>query len=93
MNLTNVELNKLSVNDLEDLNKRLINVLRKKIAIESMKATDTFSIGQTVKYSGNGKLHNLLFEVIKINKVNIVCKDKITKQLWNIKASTLTVVK
>ena len=88
--ITSIELSKMTTQELRDLNKQVVEMLRLKVQIDGKINAQTLRVGMTVKYTGKStKATSEIFELMKINKVNAVCKSKSTGRLYNIKLAAL----
>ena len=84
--MKNSELNQLSILELRDLNKRVVEMMKLKMQIEGRLNADNLEVGMTVKYKGSTtKLLSEKFIIQKISKVNAQCKNIRTGVIWNIK--------
>ena len=88
--MNNAELNKLSLTELRDLNRRVKEMYSLKLKMEGMVNGETLKPGITVRYIGNSsKIKEDIFIVKKINKVNAVCENKRNGTLWNINLANI----
>jgi len=88
--MNNAELNKLSVSELRDLRNRVTEMLKLKLHIEGRINADSLTVGSTVKYiGGTNRIKDERFKLLKINKVNAVCKSLSTGTTWNIKLANI----
>ena len=88
--MTNTELMNLSIEELRDLNIRLIEVLRiKKQSIAFVKK-EQLAKGMIAEYVGtSSNVHFKEFEIIKINRTKAECKCIVTGKLWTIQICNL----
>lgn len=89
--ITTAELSKMSVSELRDLNRKVVDMLKLKIQIDGKINSEKLSVGMTVKYIVDSKKisSNEEFRIEKINKVNAICKSKTSGKLWNIKLANI----
>lgn len=88
--MTNAELNNLSIQELRELNKKVVEMLKMKLQIEGKINSDNLRIGMIVKYKGSSeKLKDDKLEIKKISKVNAQCKSLTTGIVWNIKLANI----
>ena len=88
--ITTLELSKMSVQELRSINQQVVEMLRLKVRIDGKINAEKLAVGMTVKYTGkSSKATEENFELMKINKVNAVCKSKSTNRLYNIKLASL----
>jgi len=90
MDMTNAELNNLTLTELRELNSRVVKMMKLKQQIEGAINLDNLEEGMRVEYvGGTNKIKDETFIIEKINKVNVVCKSEITGKRWNIKPAGL----
>ena len=88
--MTNEQLNKLSIEELRDLNSRVVQIIKLKLSILSTVNADKIKVGMTVKYiGGTNKIKNEKFEVVKIKKTNALCVSNLTGISWNIRMANI----
>ncbi|MEI2419370.1 hypothetical protein V6O07_03785 [Arthrospira platensis SPKY2] len=91
--MTNLELSRLSLNELKALNTRVVEMIKTKMTLESQINKDNLRIGGTCIYTGvSSKLIGKRFEIQNLNRTNAVCKCLVTGQLWNIKMANLKTI-
>ena len=78
------ELNNLTLNELLDLNSKVVKLIKLKRKIEGAINLVSLKEGMSVEYVSRSNLSGRMFTIKKINRVNVVCEDKLTGQLWNI---------
>lgn len=88
--MTNQELNNLSLSELRELNKKVVEMMRLKQSVAARLNADALCIGMTVRYSGGSeKIKDEQFKVEKINRTNAVCKSLVTGTSWNINLANI----
>ena len=88
--LTNTQLNEMSISELSQLNKRVVEIIRMKQTVAARLNSDNLKEGMTVRYKGtSGKIKDEKFLLKKINKKNGVCKSLTSGQLWNINLANI----
>jgi hypothetical protein len=88
--MTNLELMNLSIEELRDLNKRLVEVLKDKV--ESVNYAMKGQLVRTMmcKYVGNSKNVKFdTFEILKVNRTKAECRCLTTNSIWNIQLANL----
>ena len=88
--MTNAQLMNLSIEELRDLNKRLVEVLKDKV--ESVNYAMKGQLVRTMicKYVGTSKNVKFdKFEILKVNRTKAECKCLTTNSIWNIQLSNL----
>lgn len=94
MAITNAELMNLSIEELRDLNKKIIEVVKIKQQSVAFVNKEQFSKGMIVEYIGNSKnIHHKEFEIIKINRTKAECKCVVNGKLWTIQICNLKLIK
>ena len=88
--MTNAELMNLSVEQLRDLNKRIIEVVKIKQQNVAFVNKEQLTKGMVAEYVGNStNIHYKEFEVVKINRTKAECKCVVTGKLWNSQIANL----
>ena len=88
--MTNAELMNLSVEQLRDLNKRIIEVLKLKKQTVAFINKETLTKGMIAEYVGTStNIHHKEFEIVKINRTKAECKCLHTGKYWNIQLANL----
>lgn len=88
--MTNAELMDLSIDELRDLNTRLVEVLKLKKQAIAFVNKETLTKGMIAGYVGTStNIHYKYFEIMKINRTKAECKCVVTGKLWNIQISNL----
>ena len=88
--MTNTELMNLSIEELRDLNIRLIEVLRIKKQSIAFVNKEQLAKGMIAEYVGtSSNVHFKEFEIIKINRTKAECKCIVTGKLWTIQICNL----
>ena len=88
--MTNTELMNLSIEELRDLNIRLIEVLRIKKQSIAFVNKEHLAKGMIAEYVGTStNVHFKEFEIIKINRTKAECKCIVTGKLWTIQICNL----
>jgi hypothetical protein len=88
--MTNAELMNLSIEELRDLNIRLIEVLKIKKQSISFINKETLSKGMVAEYVGTStNIHYKEFEIVKINRTKAECKCVMTGKFWTIQIANL----
>ena len=88
--MTNAELMNLSIEELIDLNTRLVEVLKLKKQTIAFVNKETLSKGMIAEYVGTStNVHCKEFEIVKINRTKAECKCVVTGKLWNIQIANL----
>lgn len=88
--MTNAELMNLSIEELRDLNTRLVEVLKLKKQTVAFVNKETLSKGMIAEYVGTStNVHYKEFEIVKINRTRAECKCVVTGKLWNIQIANL----
>jgi len=88
--MTNAELMNLSIEELRDLNTRLVEVLKLKKQTIAFVNKETLSKGMMAEYVGTStNIHCKEFEIIKINRTKAECKCLHTGKYWNIQLANL----
>ena len=88
--MTNAELMNLSIEELRDLNTRLVEVLKLKKQTVAFVNKETLSKGMIAEYVGNStNVHFKEFRIIKINRTKAECKCIVTGKLWTIQICNL----
>lgn len=88
--MTNAELINLSIEELRDLNTRLVEVLKLKKQTIAFVNKETLSKGMVAEYVGTStNIHYKEFEIVKINRTKAECKCVITGKLWSIQIANL----
>lgn len=88
--MTNAELMNLSIDELRDLNSRLIEVLKLKQQNIAFLNKEKLSKGMIAEYVGNStNVRYKEFEILKINRTRAECKCVKTGKLWNIQIANL----
>lgn len=88
--MTNAELMNLSVEQLRDLNKRIIEVVKIKQQSVAFVNKEQLTKGMVAEYVGNStNIHYKEFEIIKINRTKAECKCVVTGKLWTIQICNL----
>lgn len=88
--MTNAELNQLSILELRELNRKVVEMIKLKMRIEGTINSDNLQKGMTVKYKGfSDKLQGQTFIIEKIGKVNAQCKNLSDGKIWNIKLANI----
>lgn len=88
--MTNAELMNLSIEELGDLNKRLVEVFRLKKQSLTFINKETLSKGMIAEYVGiSASIQFKEFEILKINKTKAECKCTTTGKLWSIQIANL----
>jgi len=88
--MTNAELMNLSIEELRDLNARLVEVLKLKKQTIAFVNKETLSKGMIAEYVGTStNVQYKEFEVVKINRTKAECKCVVTGKLWTIQICNL----
>ena len=88
--MTNLELMQMSLQELSELNKRIIEVSKLKRQEVSFVNKEQLSIGMVAEYIGSStNIHYKDFEVVKINRTKAKCKCLHTGSYWDIQISNL----
>lgn len=88
--MTNAELMNLSIEELRDLNARLVEVLKLKKQTVAFMNKETLTKGMIAEYIGtSSKVHYKEFEIVKINRTRAECKCVVTGKLWSIQIANL----
>ena len=88
--MTNAELMNLSIEELRDLNTRLVEVLKIKKQSIAFVNKETLSKGMIAEYVGNStNIQYKEFEIVKINRTKAECKCVMTGKLWTIQIANL----
>lgn len=88
--MTNAELMNLSVEQLRDLNKRIIEVVKIKQQSVAFVNKEQLAKGMVAEYVGNStNINHKEFEIIKINRTKAECKCLHTGKYWNIQLANL----
>ena len=88
--MTNAELMNLSIEELRDLNARLVEVLRIKKQSIAFVNKEPLTKGMIAEYVGNStNVHFKEFQIIKINLTKAECKCIVTGKLWTIQICNL----
>jgi len=88
--MTNAELMNLSIEELRDLNARLVEVLRIKKQSIAFVNKEQLTKGMIAEYVGNStNVHFKEFQIIKINRTKAECKCIVTGKLWTIQICNL----
>jgi len=88
--MTNLELMNLSIEELRDLNKRIIEVVKIKQQSAAFVNKEQLTKGMVAEYVGNSaNIHYKEFEIIKINRTKAECKCLHTGKYWNIQLANL----
>lgn len=88
--MTNAELMNLSVVQLRDLNKRIVEVVKIKQKSVAFVNKEQLTKGMVAEYVGNStNIHYKEFEIVKINRTKAECKCVVTGKLWNIQIANL----
>ena len=88
--MTNAELMNLSIEELRDLNARLVEVLRIKKQSIAFVNKEQLTKGMIAEYVGNStNVHFKEFQIIKINRTKAECKCIVTGKLWTIQLCNL----
>ena len=88
--MTNAELMNLSIEELRDLNTRLVEVLKLKKQTVAFVNKETLTKGMIAEYVGTStNIHHKEFEIVKINRTKAECKCVVTGKLWNIQIANL----
>ena len=88
--MTTTELMNLSIEELRDLNTRLVEVLKLKKQTIAFVNKETFTKGMIAEYVGTStNIHYKKFEIVKINRTKAECKCVVTGKLWNIQIANL----
>jgi hypothetical protein len=88
--MTNAELMNLSIEELRDLNTRLVEVLKIKKQSIAFVNKETLSKGMIAEYVGTStNIHYKEFEILKINRTKAECKCVMTGKLWTIQIANL----
>lgn len=74
--ITNEELNKLSVDELRELNKNVISMIKSKRRFEGVEIGKKLYVGQTIKID-HDSYRGKEFVVCKINHTKAICNPKI----------------
>ena len=90
MEITNQMLMSLSHSELRDLNKRVIEVIKRKRAIETIEKSAVISKGDIITCSIDKK--PVRYCITEITRVNVVAKSLKTGVPWVMPISTITVV-
>jgi hypothetical protein len=88
--MTNAELMQLSTEELLDLNKRVVMIVKLKKQNDAVLNKHTLKVGMDVKYTSNAKnMSHDKFTIIKINRTKAHCKCHVTGTLWGISLANL----
>ena len=88
--MTNAQLINLSIEELTDLNKRIIEVVKIKRQSDAFVNKEQFAKGMVVEYVGSSRnIRYKDFEIIKINRTKAECKCVLTGKLWVIQICNL----
>lgn len=88
--MTNSDLMQMSLQELSDLNKRIIEVSKLKRQNLSFENKEQLVIGMVAEYIGSSSnIFCKYFEIIKINRTKSECKCVITGKLWTIQICNL----
>ena len=88
--MSSVALMNLSIEELRDLNTRLIEVLKLKKQTIAFVNKETLTKGMIAEYVGTStNVQYKEFEIIKINRTKAECKCVVTGKLWNIQIANL----
>ena len=88
--MTNAELMNLSIEELRDLNARLVEVMKLKKQSIAFVNKEQFTKGMIAEYVGtSSNIHYKEFEIVKINRTKAECKCVVTGKLWNIQIANL----
>ncbi len=81
--MTNAELMNLSIEELRDLNARLVEVMKLKKQSIAFVNKEQLAKGMIAEYVGtSSNIHYKEFEIIKINRTKAECKCIVTGKLW-----------
>ena len=88
--MTNAELNQLSISELRELNRKVVEMVKLKMQFEGKINADNLEKGMIVKYKGSSdKLQGQKFVIEKISKVNAQCKSLRDNRTWNINLANI----
>jgi hypothetical protein len=88
--MTNLELMDLSIEQLRDLNKRCVEILKQKIETENYTQKGKLAPTMICRYVGASKnVKSDKFEILKVNRTKAECRCLITNSIWNIQLSNL----
>ena len=88
--MTNLELSNLSIEELRDLNKRIVERLKDKMSSINNDAKGHLVRSMICKYVGTSKgVKFNTFEILKVNRTKAECKCLTTGSIWNIQLSNL----
>lgn len=88
--MTNTDLMNLSIEELIDLNKRIIEVIKLKKQTFTFVNKEKLTKGMVAEYIGtSSKIKYKEFEIVKINRTKAECKCLFTNKLWNIQICNL----
>ena len=88
--MTNSELMQMSLQELSDLNKRIIEVSKLKRQNLAFENKEQLAVGMVADYIGSSANINYKeFEVLKINRTKAECKCLVTGKLWTIQICNL----
>jgi hypothetical protein len=88
--MTNAELNKLSINELRELNHKVCEMIRLKQLIEGKLNVDNLKIGMSVDFTGiDHRITGHKFKILKLNRTKAKCKDIETGFNWNLTFSNI----
>ena len=88
--MTTTELMNLSIEELRDLNTRLVEVLKLKKQTIAFVNKETLTKGMIAEYVGTStNIHYKKFEIVKINRTKAEFKCVVTGKLWNIQIANL----
>ena len=88
--MTNLELMQMSLQELSDLNKRIIEVSKLKRQNLAFENKEQLAVGMVADYIGTStNVRFKEFEIIKINRTKAECKCMVTGKLWTIQICNL----
>jgi hypothetical protein len=88
--MTNSELMQMSLQELSDLNKRIIEVSKLKRQNLAFENKEQLLVGMIAEYIGSSNnIHYKEFNIIKINRTKAECKCIVTGKSWNIQIFNL----
>lgn len=84
--MTKAQLNELSLQDLMELNRNVVDIIKLKRMVNNRLNADVIQKGMIVVYKGSSsKLQsNEKFEVNKVNKTKATCTSLLTNKIWDL---------
>ena len=84
--MTKSQLNELTVNELIELNKKVVEVIKLKRLVQNNLQSDILQKGMIVIYKGTSpKIQsNEKFEISKVNKTKATCTSLLNSKVWDI---------